>query len=345
VTRSVVSVAPAGPLEERRVLTMAAKRAANETRLGSTAVPRVVISKGKHKLVRVRTPGKGAASSAAKPSPPASTTPKRVVLKARVTNGGLTLRRVANKRALSWVSEHAPQPQKRRKTQATPATAAHQKKSLRGGGGGGGAAPAPAAKRKRGTLALRRQGPCPRWVRYGRCRDFDKGECPCEHNPEHVALCRRWMSSGACSNPACRLQHECIPERMPVCSYFLQGRCASADCQYLHVKVDPEAAVCHAFLTGFCPKGPYACPNRHTVVCQALEKTGTCPNREKCRMHHPRFLLASTSIPEAQAPREPNLLARSTSIVPAFIRSATANDAEEEEAEEREPAQKRLRTE
>ncbi|KAK3265473.1 hypothetical protein CYMTET_25847 [Cymbomonas tetramitiformis] len=76
------------------------------------------------------------------------------------------------------------------------------------------------------------------------------------------------------------------PEKMPVCSYFLQGACSVAQCPYLHVNVDPAAPLCQAFLRGYCPKGGH-CSNKHSLLCQPYAATGTCPNRARCRMHHP----------------------------------------------------------
>lgn len=45
-------------------------------------------------------------------------------------------------------------------------------------------------------------------------------------------------------------------------------------------------AYTQAFLRGYCPAG-FDCVNKHTFVCQPFAATGVCPNRARCRFHHP----------------------------------------------------------
>jgi hypothetical protein len=65
-----------------------------------------------------------------------------------------------------------------------------------------------------------------------------------------------------------------------------QGVCTASACPYLHVNVNPDAPVCQGFVRGFCATGE-ACVNKHTLVCQPFAATGVCPNRTRCRFHHP----------------------------------------------------------
>eukprot|EP00241_Pyramimonas_parkeae_P022933 CAMPEP_0114311966 /NCGR_PEP_ID=MMETSP0059-20121206/20138_1 /TAXON_ID=36894 /ORGANISM="Pyramimonas parkeae, Strain CCMP726" /LENGTH=197 /DNA_ID=CAMNT_0001436239 /DNA_START=99 /DNA_END=692 /DNA_ORIENTATION=+ len=81
---------------------------------------------------------------------------------------------------------------------------------------------------------------------------------------------------------------------MSVCSYFMKGVCTAISCPYLHVNVNPAAPVCQAFLRGFCPDG-LDCYKKHSAVCQPYEATGVCPNRKRCRFHHPALLGSKTN--------------------------------------------------
>ena len=70
------------------------------------------------------------------------------------------------------------------------------------------------------------------------------------------------------------------------CGDVRQGVCTAAQCPYLHVNVNAAAPVCQAFLRGYCAAG-VECVNKHTLVCQPFAATGVCPNRARCRFHHP----------------------------------------------------------
>ena len=108
---------------------------------------------------------------------------------------------------------------------------------------------------------------------------------------------------------------------MPVCSYFLEGRCGAAACPYLHVQVSPSAPACQAFLSGYCPRG-LRCTLRHTLVCPSLAAGAPCPNRARCRFHHPAPLLARRARgrdapQDDDAPAPPKRPRRS--MLPAFV--------------------------
>ena len=75
------------------------------------------------------------------------------------------------------------------------------------------------------------------------------------HDPTKVRVCARWLQ-GRCTADPCLLQHQVVPDLMPVCSFFLQvGSCSRrgccCSCRW------PRAAAC-------CGQGPS--PLRHAVA-------------------------------------------------------------------------------
>jgi len=103
---------------------------------------------------------------------------------------------------------------------------------------------------------------CMFFNKFGKCNKKEKGMCPYIHDPEKVAVCRRFLA-GHCPNSACLLSHKVAPEKMPSCKFFLAGNCTKGqDCPYRHVKVNDAAEVCPDFLKGFCPVGS-DCKKKH----------------------------------------------------------------------------------
>ncbi|XP_023525174.1 uncharacterized protein LOC111788851 [Cucurbita pepo subsp. pepo] len=126
---------------------------------------------------------------------------------------------------------------------------------------------------------------CQFFTRFGKCNK-EGGKCPYIHDTSKIAVCTKFLN-GLCSNASCKLTHKVIPERMPDCSYFLQGLCSSKNCAYRHVNVNSKAPTCQAFLRGYCALGN-ECRKKHSYVCPLFEATGTCPDRPKCKLHHPK---------------------------------------------------------
>lgn len=101
---------------------------------------------------------------------------------------------------------------------------------------------------------------CMFYNKFGRCQKRDKGVCPYLHDPDKVAVCRRFLNGGNCTG--CLLSHRAAPDKMPVCKFFLDGCCTRENCNYRHVKVAENAEVCPDYLKGFCPAGT-DCKKKH----------------------------------------------------------------------------------
>ena len=115
-----------------------------------------------------------------------------------------------------------------------------------------------------------------------------------------------------------------------MCHLFLEGRCSAAACPYLHVQVSPSTPVCTAFVAGFCPRG-LACTLRHSLVCPALLRDGSCANRERCRFHHPPLRKRAREGPDAAAAADEAPEAtrpRRSLLVPSFARSLPDSQTE-----------------
>ena len=133
--------------------------------------------------------------------------------------------------------------------------------------------------------ATRSKQYCMFYNKFGKCTKKEAGTCPFIHDPDKIAVCRRFLQvfsfkhfgfyvgccfyavfcintkiisitlQGSCHKDKCLLSHKAAPEKMPVCKFFLEGVCSKQDCPYLHVKVSEKAAICQAFLSGYCPNG------------------------------------------------------------------------------------------
>lgn len=110
--------------------------------------------------------------------------------------------------------------------------------------------------------------------------------CPYIHDPNQVAVCPRFLSSGTCPDgDVCDLSHELTPHRVPACHHFARGNCSNDACRYAHIRVNPAAPVCRPFATlGYCPQGQ-DCPNKHVHECPDFDKNGTCTD-SKCKLPH-----------------------------------------------------------
>uniref|UniRef100_A0A0D9WSF1 C3H1-type domain-containing protein n=1 Tax=Leersia perrieri TaxID=77586 RepID=A0A0D9WSF1_9ORYZ len=131
----------------------------------------------------------------------------------------------------------------------------------------------------------KKQQYCQFFTRFGECKK-PRGKCPYIHDQAKVTICTKFLK-GLCSNTSCKLTHKVLPERMPDCSYFLRGLCTNIACPYRHVKVNFNAPVCEDFLKGYCADGD-ECHKKHSFVCPIFEATGECPQRSRCKLHHPK---------------------------------------------------------
>ncbi|KXS13680.1 hypothetical protein M427DRAFT_58493 [Gonapodya prolifera JEL478] len=123
---------------------------------------------------------------------------------------------------------------------------------------------------------------CRYYTRFGLCK---KPRCRFQHDPQHRALCTRYLR-GVCPSPeTCTFSHTRTDNNAPLCSHFQTGNCRREDCLYLHSKVGSDAPVCSDFAKlGWCDRGS-ACPERHVYECPSFSATGACPNA-KCKMPH-----------------------------------------------------------
>jgi len=116
---------------------------------------------------------------------------------------------------------------------------------------------------------------CMFFNKFGKCKKKEDGRCPYIHDPEKVAVCRKFLQ-GNCFKDQCLLSHKVAPEKMPVCKYYLEGVCAKDPCPYRHVKVNDSAEICPEFLKGFCPLYD-KCLKRH----EDTKKTPKTPHNPK----------------------------------------------------------------
>ena len=102
---------------------------------------------------------------------------------------------------------------------------------------------------------------CMFFNKFGKCNKRDKGVCPYIHDPEKVAVCRKFLH-GNCYKEVCLLSHKVAPEKMPSCKFFLEGLCTKENCPYRHVKVSENAEICDDYRKGYCPNGS-DCKKKH----------------------------------------------------------------------------------
>ena len=85
----------------------------------------------------------------------------------------------------------------------------------------------------------------------------------------------------------CDFLHEVLPEKIPLCTHFLEGKCNRPGCIFRHAAQQP----CHAFERGFCKYGP-KCHRAHVKkkgpLCPYQDISGRCP-RPNCPLAHPRM--------------------------------------------------------
>lgn len=93
--------------------------------------------------------------------------------------------------------------------------------------------------------------PCLIYRRLGKCLAKERGRCHRVHDPDQVAVCRKFLK-GACKDPKCLLSHKADLSKMPTCKFFLEGCCTASDCPYLHKKLNEKTEICRDFLEGFC---------------------------------------------------------------------------------------------
>ena len=105
---------------------------------------------------------------------------------------------------------------------------------------------------------------CMFYNKFGKCKKKEDGVCPYIHDPEKIAVCRKFLQ-GNCHKDKCLLSHKVAPEKMPTCKFYLEGICTKDPCPYRHVKVNDSAEVCPDFLKGFCPLDK-KCLKRHVDV-------------------------------------------------------------------------------
>ncbi|CAB4067220.1 Zinc finger CCCH domain-containing protein 7,Zinc finger CCCH domain-containing protein 3 [Lepeophtheirus salmonis] len=110
---------------------------------------------------------------------------------------------------------------------------------------------------------------CMFFNKFGKCNKREKGVCPYIHDPDKVAVCRKFLM-GNCLNDKCLLSHEVAPEKMPSCKFFLEGVCSRDNCPYRHIKVNPTAEACPEFMKGFCSAGENCKKTTH------LHMSGVC---------------------------------------------------------------------
>ena len=102
---------------------------------------------------------------------------------------------------------------------------------------------------------------CMFYNKFGKCNKRDKGVCPYIHDPEKVAVCRKFLH-GNCYKEDCLLSHKVAPEKMPSCKFFLEGLCTKENCPYRHIKVSENAVICEDYRKGYCPNGS-ECKKKH----------------------------------------------------------------------------------
>jgi len=139
---------------------------------------------------------------------------------------------------------------------------------------------------------------CMFFNKFGKCTKKEAGSCPYLHDPDKVAVCRKFLA-GSCVKEACLLSHKVAPEKMPVCKFFLSGLCTREACPYLHTKVSEKAGICEAFLKGYCANGS-DCRERHVMACPQFDRDGVC-KLARCPFPH----VAKKSDDKKIAPAKP----------------------------------------
>jgi len=157
--------------------------------------------------------------------------------------------------------------------------------------------------------AEKKQQYCLFYNKFGKCNNKEKGTCPYIHDPDKIAVCKRFLR-GECAVERCPFAHTKCRAKMPVCTFFLRGRCNNDSCNYRHVNVNPKADICLDFAKGYCPLGE-ECKKWHTSVCPQFELTGSCDKADKCPLKHRQRVakppkrrvdeLAATSLPDGIA--------------------------------------------
>ena len=117
---------------------------------------------------------------------------------------------------------------------------------------------------------------CMFYNKFGKCNKKDKGVCPYMHDPDKVAVCRKFLH-GNCYKETCLLSHKVAPEKMPSCKFFLEGLCTKGEsCPYRHIKVNENAELCQHYQKGYCPNGS-ECKKKHED--SSKSKTGQTPQK------------------------------------------------------------------
>jgi len=124
---------------------------------------------------------------------------------------------------------------------------------------------------------------CMFYIKRGACR-FGTA-CRRRHDPDKVAVCTQFVQ-GNCTKDDCLFQHKIVKDKMPLCLYFLSGRCSKDTCPYLHVNTGLDVPVCTQFVKGHCDKGAQ-CEHRHTFHCERFFESGKC-EVEGCALKHVR---------------------------------------------------------
>ncbi|KAI1309354.1 Zinc finger CCCH domain-containing protein 3 [Halotydeus destructor] len=86
---------------------------------------------------------------------------------------------------------------------------------------------------------------CMFYCRFGKCAKGDT--CPFLHDANKVAICTRFLRGRCKDGDQCLFSHKVTPDKMPVCSFFLDGVCGKENCPYRHVNVGPGAEKCAEF--------------------------------------------------------------------------------------------------
>ncbi|XP_043207031.1 zinc finger CCCH domain-containing protein 3-like isoform X1 [Amphibalanus amphitrite] len=193
----------------------------------------------------------------------------------------------------------------------------------------------------RGPLRLSRQ-PCRFFCRLGRCRRYERDQCPHVHDPALRPVCTRHLQEGGCRRPGCAYNHAPRPEKVPHCLHFLTSECRRENCPYQHVNVDADAPLCTKFLAGFCARGQL-CTDKHLYICPEFGEKGECPRGTSCPLAHRARRHRRRSQSASTAPARP--LPETTPVAPPRGRgryylgdrpqpSAAESDSETEEEEE-----------
>ena len=111
--------------------------------------------------------------------------------------------------------------------------------------------------------------------------------CKFTHDPNHVAICQRYLLTGKCDKMGCPLSHSPNEFNSPSCSYYLMGKCANGEnCKFTHSdNINLSSPTCQSFAyDGYCENGK-KCSKRHAFDCPEFEQTGRC-TRKSCKLKH-----------------------------------------------------------